>query len=225
MSLVKWDDDAKEESYDNQFPLMPHIAPSIDHPLDPHNDLLPPAYAMPLAHMNGGPPEILNKRYFSLTVDDIQQFQRNKLKKWIKVYEKVLGMCFRRIRDHVIHDQNYCLFIIPEFIPGFPVYNMTHCTAFIVRKLRIARFRVQYTPPNVLVIFWDADKRERQRTEMKKVVERPREEQQDEKDVHYVSLKTNEQSLPFQTPKKTINQRNSKSSYYGSQKEEPFLFT
>lgn len=218
MSLVRWEEAREEDnvgSVINQFPLMPNIAPPTDHPLDPHNDLLPPAYAMPLAHMSTGPPEMLNRRYFSLTVDDIQQFQRNKLKKWIKVYEKVLGMCFRKIREHVIRDQTYCFFTIPEFIAGFPVFNMTHCTAFIVRKLRLAKFRVQHMPPNILVIFWNVDKRERPIAEMKKVKDMREERRNDEKDVHYVNLQAPEQRVP---------KKEKRLSYYGSQKEEPFLF-
>jgi len=240
MSLVPWEEKTGNSSEDaigtitNQYPLMPSFAPPTDHPLDPHNDLLPPAYAAPLSNMMMGPPEIIKKRYFSLTVSDINQFQKNKMRKWIKVYEKVLGMCFRRIRDHVLRDQKYCLFNIPEYIAGFPVFNMTHCCAFILRKLRMAGFKAELVPPNVIAVFWNMDPNyerilpEPNRPKQKqKRAPPPREERvvnnTVDKDIHYVQLLPSSDSTNMVPPPQPKPVRKA-SSRYGAQKEEPFLF-
>jgi hypothetical protein len=240
--MVPWEE--KEKVCDNigtitnQFPLMPSFAPPTDHPLDPHNDLLPPGYALPLGNMLGGPPEMVRRRYFSLTVTDIQQFQKNKLRKWIKVYEKVLGMCFRKIRDYVLRDQKFCFFNVPEFIPGFPVFNMTHCSAFILRKLRVAGFQAQLLPPNVITIIWNMDPNyERIMPDppkpKRKVVREPAQPQSQnprtvrntlDNDIHFVTLLPSSEPQTNIVPAPVIQPSSRGTQRYGAQKEEPFLF-
>ena len=125
--------------------IVPSFSPRTEVPIDPRNDLLPPAYSFPLIDMKFGPPEQTIKRYFSITVDDIESFNKEKIKKWIKVYEKVLGNCYRKIREHVIRDQKYCFFLVPEYMVGFPLFNITHCVCFIIKKLNTAGFQTKYT--------------------------------------------------------------------------------
>ena len=160
MSLVPIDNTNQVGLYSNNTfgtitnPLIPQYAPKSECPVDMRNDLLPPGYSAPLYDMKFGPPEQTMKRYFSITVNDIESFQKEKIKKWIKVYEKVLGNCFRKIREHVLRDQKFCFFPIPEYLPGFPLYNITHCVCFIIKKLNEAGFKTKYIPPNVLYIYW-----------------------------------------------------------------------
>lgn len=127
-----------------------------DYPLDPYNDLVPPG-TVTLDELKTND-ELIKRRYFSISLEDIDTYQKEKVKNWIKVYEKVLGDCYRRIRDHVLHDQTFCFFSVPEYIPGFPIFNLTHCTCFIMRKLRQAKFSVQYFPPNILYISWPLER-------------------------------------------------------------------
>jgi hypothetical protein len=138
----------------NPSVLMPSFAPKTDYPLDPRNDLLPPAFSSPMIDMKMGPPEQNMKRYFSLSVNDIQTYQKEKIKKWIRVYEKVLGGCFRKIREHFLRDQRFCFFPVPEYMIGFPLYNITHCTCFIIKKLKENGFQTKFIPPNVIYIYW-----------------------------------------------------------------------
>lgn len=215
MSLIPYidDDEDKKVMTDvmRQYPLLPTFAPPTDHPLDPNNDLMPPGYVLPLANMMSGPPEIEKKRYFSFTVEDIDMFEKMKLKKWIKVYEKVLGMCFRKIRDHVIHGHKYCIFQIPEYLPGFPIYNMTHCCAFVINKLRKARFKAEYVQPNYVAIFWHT--LGQPRIDFKEKLEKEVKDVKEDRNIHFVKLSTSER-VTIEPKKRT----------YGTQKEEPFLF-
>ena len=161
MSLLPLDNDNQVGLYSNNTigtiskPLIPTIIPKTECPVDPNNDLLPPGYASPIADMRFGPPEQSMKRYFSLTVEDINSFHKEKIKKWIKVYEKVLGNCFRKIREHVLRDQKFCFFPVPEYLPGFPLYNITHCICFIIKKLHQAKFETKYIAPNIIYIYWN----------------------------------------------------------------------
>ena len=185
MALIPLDSSNQVSLYtNNKFgsisnPIAQSFSPKTECPIDPHNDLLPPGYSSPFIDMKFGPPEQTLKRYFSITVDDIESFNKDKIKKWIKVYEKVLGNCYRKIREHVLRDQKYCFFPIPEYIPGFPLFNITHCACFVIKKLNQAGFQTRFIPPNILYIYWEVDK-----------VKEP-ERQIENKDIHYIKYGEN----------------------------------
>lgn len=238
MSLTLWEEKDNDiynpntnvGTITNNFPLISNFIPPLDHPLDPHNDLLPPGYATPLSNMMMGPPEVMHKRYFSLTLEDINKFKKEKIKKWIKVYEKVLGICFRRVRDHVLRDENMCLFTVPEFIPGFPVFNMEHCCAFIIRKLRLAGFSSSYYPKNSIIISWSPDpsyniphfNQPIKHNEAKRQVHKVHQEK--EKDIHYITLEPQVEKAKNIVQPPVMSEPKRSSSRYASQREEPFLF-
>ena len=202
-------------------PLVPQYAPKTECPIDLKNDLLPPAYTSPLIDMKFGPPEQTVKRYFSLTVEDIDIFHKEKIRRWIKVYEKVLGYCFRKIREHVLRDQKFCFFPVPEYLPGFPLYNITHCTLFIIKKLNKAGFNTKYIPPNVIYIFWnvqnDYEKSINPKTKQitNEQYDRRVKNTNTEKDVHYVT---------FQPEQSDTYQNITNNNKFAFQQEDPFLF-
>lgn len=261
MSIVPWKKPGEVDGPDEDdllemdavrpknFPLIPSFSPPSDFPLDPNNDLIPPAYSAALVGtMARDPPEVVRKRYFSLTMSDINYFQKERMKKWIKVYEKVLGMCFKKIREHVIHDELWCMFNVPEYISGFPIFNIVHCCAFIIRKLRQAGFKCDYIKPNIITIFWSTSYSPQQQhpfQPMAQPVHQPQPQAQprpqpqhphphpqpqqgrggDDSDVHFVMLKPIDpillpKPLAPAAPKQTQPRRKA----FGGQKEEPFLF-
>ncbi len=231
MALLPIDSSNQVSLYsDNNFgsisnPLVPQFAPKTECPIDLKNDLLPPAYTSPLVDMKFGPPEQTVKRYFSLTVDDIDMFHREKIKRWIKVYEKVLGHCFRKIREHVLRDQKFCFFPVPEYLPGFPLFNITHCTCFIIKKLNQAGFNTKYIPPNVIYIFWNVQNHyervmepsSKQITLQKKHSHPP---QNNDKDIHYITYQPPQNNINPPLQQDIHNHHNQ----YAFQQEDPFLF-
>ena len=206
--------------------LVQSFAPRSEYPLDPKNDLLPPAYSSPLIDMNFGPPEQSVKRYFSISVNDIDMFHKDKIKKWIKVYEKVLGYCYRKVREHVLRDQKFCFFPVPEYLVGFPLYNITHCTCFIIKKLNQSGFNTKYIPPNVIYIYWNIQ------TQYDKINIPKNNDNQDkqlyykkeDKNIHYIKLEPEQQNI-ISDYDKNLPQRNiTNNNKYAFQKEEQFLF-
>jgi hypothetical protein len=224
MALVPLDSSNQISLYsNNKFgsisnPIIPSFSPKTECPIDPRNDLLPPGYAFPLNDMKFGPPEQTVKRYFSITVNDIESFNKDKIKKWIKVYEKVLGNCYRKVREHVIRDQKYCFFPIPEYIAGFPLFNINHCVCFIVKKLNQAGFQTKFIAPNIIYIHWDVENNYERVTKEKSVDPQVR---QIQKDIHYVKIeqddKISDPVVPFQ---KQLTNNNK----YAYQQADPFLF-
>jgi hypothetical protein len=235
MSLIPVDKSNQVSIYTNNYigsisnPLVQSFAPRSECPLDPKNDLLPPAYSSPLIDMKFGPPEQTVKRYFSLTVDDIDMFHKDKIKKWIKVYEKVLGHCYRKVREHVLRDQKFCFFPVPEYLAGFPLYNITHCTLFIIKKLNQAGFNTKYIPPNVIYIYWNIQNQydrigTHQNNEEIKNKQQQLQYKKEDKNIHYIKLEPEQQTI-FPTYDQYLPQRNiTNNNKYSFQKEEQFLF-
>jgi hypothetical protein len=231
MALVPLDSSNQISLYsNNKFgsisnPLVPSFSPKTECPVDPRNDLLPPGYVSPLIDMKFGPPEQTIKRYFSINVNDIENFHKEKIKKWIKVYEKVLGNCYRKIREHAMRDQKYCFFSVPEYIAGFPLFNITHCVCFIIKKLNQAGFQTKLISPNIIYIHWAVENQyERVSKHQDKLPEPPPQQQMrqiQDKDVHWVKIeKENSESLiPFQQNSPFTN-----NNKYAYKQVDPFLF-
>lgn len=231
MALVPIDESNQVGIYNNNNkvgtisnPFVQSFTPRTECPIDPKNDLMPPGFTSPLNDMKFGPPEQTAKRYFSLTVDDIDSFHKEKIKKWIKVYEKVLGHCFRKVREHVLRDQKFCFFPVPEYLPGFPLYNITHCTFFIIKKLNQAKFMTNYIPPNVIYIYWNVKSHNERVMRPNNMIQNNSGQNQrripEEKDIHYVTYQPDDQvpnNQYYSTNTSNINQ-------YGFQQEDQFLF-
>ena len=83
----------------------------------------------------------------------------------IKIYQKILNRVHTKIkitsRQHI--SEQYCFFVIPEFLVGTPRYDSAACTAYIMDMLLDNGFNIKYTHPNLLFISWQhyIDKKKR----------------------------------------------------------------
>lgn len=155
MSLIPVDNPAQVSVYKgkryNPDILDSNFSAKKEFPIDPKNDLLPPAYAM---SMGMGPPED-SKRYFSLSINDIERYQKKKIKKEIQIFEKILGNCFRKIREFVMRDQKYIIYTIPEYMIGFPSYNISKCAYYVNKKLTEEGYITKLLSKNVIFVCWN----------------------------------------------------------------------
>ena len=71
------------------------------------------------------------------------------------VYKEVLNKCnLRIININQKSSECYCFFLVPTFIFGVPLYNVTNCVIYIMQDLIDKGFKVTYTHPNLLYINW-----------------------------------------------------------------------
>ena len=71
------------------------------------------------------------------------------------VYQKILEKCFNRIISvNQKSDDCYCIFVVPTFVFGVPLYDVANCVIFIMKDLINRGFKVNYTHPNLLLINW-----------------------------------------------------------------------
>ena len=249
MSLIPLDKSGDASLYNNNQHITKYNPDILDinysskreFPIDPKNDLLPPAYASPMSDMNMGPPEQSIQRYFSLTINDINHYQKEKIKKQIKIYEKILGNCYRRVREYVMKDQKYTFYTIPEYMTGFPLYDLKKCSYFLVKKLNENGFRTKFIQQNVIYINWGYPiKNENMKDNMRNNTENNMRDntgnnmrdnmgnnrmRKQKEDVHYIRLNPERQNQSVNFNQERPSEPEPVLNKYTMQREEQFLFS
>ena len=100
-----------------------------------------------------------NPESFSFSVFEIHKQQEEREDKRIMIYNKILKRVFRRIKVAVEKSEVYCFFQLPEFIPGFPIYNMTECLFYIQNFLTSKGFEHKYCNDLLIFITWKPKER------------------------------------------------------------------
>lgn len=83
--------------------------------------------------------------------NEIEKRENRKNKTYQTILEKVQ---YRIITVNKKSNDCYCFYIVPTFIFGVPLYDMTKCIIFIMEDLIRRGFKVNYTHPNLLYISW-----------------------------------------------------------------------
>ena len=72
-----------------------------------------------------------------------------------KVYQNILEKVYYRIiQTNTKSTDCFCVFVVPSFSFGVPLYNITNCVIYIMEDLINKGFKVNYTHPNLLSISW-----------------------------------------------------------------------
>ena len=91
----------------------------------------------------------------SLNINDLYDTINNKNFKRLKKFDDILLQIHRRIKYHAELEQTYCLYVIPEFIIGVPLYNVNDLKKYIMTTLTKNGFKLMYFHPNTIFISWD----------------------------------------------------------------------
>lgn len=72
-----------------------------------------------------------------------------------QIYESVFHKIIAKIKYvNTITSECQCLYTVPAFIYGTPLYNLQNCILYVVQRLREHFFYVQFRMPNILYISW-----------------------------------------------------------------------
>jgi len=91
---------------------------------------------------------------YDINIKDIQKIHNEKLINKLKYYEKILQKCFFKIRQSVYNEETYCLYSVPSYMKGFPIYNVKQCIFYIMNKLKKNSIDSKYIYPNIIFIYW-----------------------------------------------------------------------
>ena len=72
----------------------------------------------------------------------------------MELYDSVLKKCHSRILYNSGLQRTYCFYQIPEFIIGFPLYDILELRKYVMNSLKTNGFKLLYIEPNWLFINW-----------------------------------------------------------------------
>ena len=89
-----------------------------------------------------------------VTAEELVKKQKKKDKDKNKIYQKVYARVDKKIE--MASQQNYyqCLYEIPEFMLGIPLYNLGECMSYIDEKLKKNGFST-FWKNNTVIIDWE----------------------------------------------------------------------
>lgn len=93
-----------------------------------------------------------------ITVYDLYQATNERRRRQHECFVIILERCYNRIRKCASVSRSDCLFEVPEFILGKPLYNIDRCVRYVLTNLEGNGYRVTYVFPRFLHISWDLQK-------------------------------------------------------------------
>ena len=91
-----------------------------------------------------------------IDLDELYDRKQKVAQNRINTYKMILTRVHTRIKTTARQkwDDQFCFFVMPEFIIGLPKYNIETCVSYVTQKLKENGFFVKYTHPNLLFISW-----------------------------------------------------------------------
>jgi hypothetical protein len=92
-----------------------------------------------------------------LNIDDLYETKKKNDLNKLEIYNKLLSKIHIKIKtaSRQRNSDNFCSFVMPEMLIGYPNYNLSECLVFIVDSLETNGFLTRYIHPNLLFISWN----------------------------------------------------------------------
>lgn len=72
-----------------------------------------------------------------------------------ELFKKILSQAHRRIEYSSNTGDNFSIFTIPVYVPGFPLFSQSECCNFLMNELRLNGFEVQSYSDKYIYISWN----------------------------------------------------------------------
>ena len=91
----------------------------------------------------------------SLNIKDLQKEVAIRQQRANEVYDKILGLVHKKIIVTNDKSDDYsCIYKLPNFMYGYPIYNSQKCMEYLMTKLTNNGFEVRYIDANSIFISW-----------------------------------------------------------------------
>jgi hypothetical protein len=92
-----------------------------------------------------------------INIDELYESKKKNNLTRVDIYNKLLIKIHNRIKlsSRIKINENFCTYIMPEVLIGYPNYNVEECLVFIIDKLQTDGFLTRYIHPNLLMISWN----------------------------------------------------------------------
>ncbi len=105
-----------------------------------------------------------------LNILDVHRRINQKQEKKSVCYEKVLDICQKRIISLAEREKTCCMFEFPEYVIGYPLFDLNACMEYCKKSLVASGFWVDYYFPNKFYISWDFDEIKQKKNDAKKQI-------------------------------------------------------
>ena len=89
-----------------------------------------------------------------LNIFELQNSINKKKQNRTQIYENVLYKCHMKIKTAAKQEKYDCIYDVPQYIVGLPLYNINECMDYIINQLNDNGFNVKYYFPKFLHISW-----------------------------------------------------------------------
>ena len=91
-----------------------------------------------------------------LNIDELFETKKKSDLNRLSIYSKLLSRIHHKIKMTSKQRDNpqFCSFIMPEVLLGYPNYDFSECLTFIIDRLNNDGFTTRYIHPNLLFICW-----------------------------------------------------------------------
>ncbi len=91
-----------------------------------------------------------------LNIDELYETKRKVDQNRLAIYSKLLNKIHTKIKmvSKQRNNPQFCSFVMPEVLLGYPNYNFTECLTYILDRLDQDGFNTRYIHPNLIFIAW-----------------------------------------------------------------------
>jgi hypothetical protein len=91
-----------------------------------------------------------------INIDELYDTKKNRDINTLNLFQKILNRVHSRIKSasKQRNSLNSCWYVVPELMIGVPRFDQAGCIAYLLDKLKINHFKVEYIHPNTLFISW-----------------------------------------------------------------------
>lgn len=82
----------------------------------------------------------------------LQESKKDRKKEY---YRRILEKCKERILSYSASNKFLCLYHVPVYVVGWPLYNWERAASYIVKKLRRDGFEAYRLHDNVIYVCWE----------------------------------------------------------------------
>ena len=91
-----------------------------------------------------------------LNIDELYERKKEIDVQRVSIYNKLLSKIHAKIkissRQHI--DNEFCYYVMPEILIGYPNYNFQECLIYVTSCLQDDGFLTKYVHPNLILISW-----------------------------------------------------------------------
>lgn len=91
-----------------------------------------------------------------ITASEIQRMMHIRHENKKKSYHRIIELCSQRIYRAAQCNRAFCVYEVPDFLMGYPIYQLGECVEYVYAFLQNKGFRVEYIFPRVLIVRWEA---------------------------------------------------------------------